>query len=89
MWPIFYNFRKVGVVWPWQMELLGNGAFDIPVVVPAIEAGTYYVQILVRGDAGDIPYDINPAGGLPLPGESFCGSAVVLRAPEETSDDLG
>ena len=79
---------KVGIVWPWQMEDLENGAFDIPVSVSPVEAGTYYVQILVRGDPGNIPYDTEPAGGLPLPGGSFCGASLVLRAADETADNI-
>lgn len=81
--------NKVAIVWPWQMELVDDGVFDIPVPVSPVDAGTYYVQILVRGDPRSIPYDTDPAGGLPLPGDSFCGGSLVLRAPEETEGDLG
>lgn len=88
--PSYYlDLNKVGIVWPWQMDLLGNGVFGIPVPVSPIEAGTYYVQILVRDDQGSIPYDTDPAGGLPVPGDSFCGGALVLRALEEGQDDIG
>lgn len=80
---------EVGIVWPWQMDLLEDGVFSIPVPVSPVEAGTYYIQILVRGDQESIPYDTNPAGGIPVPGESFCGGALVLRALEENQDDIG
>lgn len=83
------DLTKVGIVWPWQMELLDDGVFDIPVPVSSVEAGTYYIQILVRGDRGDIPYDIDPPGGLPLPGDSFCGGSLVLKALEETTGEMG
>lgn len=77
---------KVGIVWPWQMDLLDDGVFSIPIPVSPVEAGTYYIQILVRGDQESIPYGTNPAGGIPVPGESFCGGALVLRALEESHD---
>lgn len=80
---------KVGIVWPWQMDLLDDGVFGIPVPVSPVEAGTYYIQILVRRDLESIPYDTNPAGGIPVPGESFCGGALVLSALEENQDDIG
>lgn len=63
------------------MEPLEDGIYEIPVPVTPIEPGTYYIQVLVRRDPGTIPYDVEPAGGLPLPGESFCGGATVLKAP--------
>lgn len=80
---------KAGMVWPWQMDPLDEGAFSIPVPVSPIEAGTYYIQILVRGDPESIPFDTDPAGGLPLPGDSFCGGALVLRALGEGENDTG
>lgn len=86
---IVVGMLKVGIVWPWQMDLLDDGVFSIPVPVSPVEAGTYYIQILVRGDQENIPYDANPAGGIPMPGESFCGGALVLRAFEESQDDIG
>lgn len=76
-------------MWPWQMELLDDGVFEVPVSLSTIESGTYYVQFLVRSDPGGIPYDTDPPGGLPLPGDSFCGAAVVLRAPDEAAGDMG
>lgn len=86
---IITALSKVGIVWPWQMDLLEGGVFGIPLPVSTIEAGTYYIQILVRGDQESIPYDADPAGGLPVPGDSFCGGALVLRAVEEGQDDIG
>lgn len=81
---------KVGIVWPWQMERVAEGVFDIPIPVSPIKPGTYYVQILVRGDPDGIPYDATyPTDGFPLPGDSFCGGSLVLRAPEETGGDIG
>eukprot|EP00752_Nemacystus_decipiens_P009403 g8406.t1 len=84
-----FTTAQVGIVWPWQMDLLGDGVFSIPMPVSPVEAGTYYIQVLVRGDQESIPYDSNPAGGIPVPGESFCGGALVLRALEENQDDIG
>lgn len=71
------------------MDLLDDGVFCIPLPVSSIEAGTYYVQILVRGDQESIPYDADPPGGIPVPGDSFCGGALVLKALEEGHDDIG
>lgn len=71
------------------MDLLDGGTFGIPVPVSPIEAGTYYVQILVRGDPESIPFDTDPPGGLPLPGDSFCGGALVLKARGEGGNDMG
>ncbi|CAM9317093.1 unnamed protein product [Ectocarpus sp. 12 AP-2014] len=84
-----FTTSQVSIIWPWQMDVLEDGVFGIPVSVSPIEAGTYYVQILVREDLGRIPYDTDPAGGLPLPGESFCGGALVLRASEEGEANMG
>lgn len=67
------------------MELLDGGVVDIPVSVSSIESGTYYLQVLVRGDPESIPYDTDPPEGLPLPGKSFCGGAIVIKAPEATT----
>lgn len=71
------------------MELLQDGVIEIPVPASTIEPGTYYLQILVHEDPESIPYDAEPGGGLPLPGDSFCGGSLVLRAPEETAGDIG
>ncbi|CAM9166684.1 unnamed protein product [Ascophyllum nodosum] len=80
---------QVAVVWPWQMKVLEGGVFDIPVSVSSVKAGTYYVQILVRSDPESIPYHEDPSGGLPLPGDSFCGAALVITAPENPTTSLG
>ena len=76
-------------MWPWQMKVLEGGVFDIPVSVSSVKAGTYYVQILVRSDPESIPYHEDPSGGLPLPGDSFCGAALVITAPENPTTSLG
>lgn len=76
-------------MWPWQMELLDDGVVDIPIPVSPDKPGTFYVQVLVCHDPSSIPYDAEPVEGLPLPGASFCGGAVVLRAPDETASNLG
>lgn len=76
-------------MWPGQMELVEEGVFDIPVPVSPVKPGTYYVQILVRDDPGSIPYDaMYSTDELRLPGGSFCGGSLVIRAPEETGEDL-
>lgn len=67
------------------MDLLDDGVVDIPVAVSPIEAGTYYIQILVRGDPESIPYDTDPPEGFLLPEESFCGGALVINGPEATT----
>eukprot|EP00903_Cladosiphon_okamuranus_P011055 g10437.t1 len=84
-----FTSAQVGIVWPWQMDLLDDGVVSIHVPVSPVEAGSYYIQILVRGYPESIPYDTNPAGGIPVPGESFCGGALVLRALEENQGDIG
>lgn len=71
------------------MEVLDDGIFDIPISVTPDEPGTYYVQIFTCCDPSSIPYDAEPADGLPLPGDSFCGGAIVLKAPEHTIDESG
>lgn len=71
------------------MELLDDGVVDIPIPSAPDEPGTLYVQVLVCNDPNSVPYDAEPAGGLPLPGNSFCGGAFVLKAPDETAGNLG
>lgn len=67
------------------MELMDNGVVDIPIHVSPTKPGTLYVQCLLCRDPSTVPYDAEPAGGLPLPGKSFCGGAVVIKAPDETA----
>lgn len=71
------------------MDPLDDGVFDIPVPVNPVEPGTYYVQVLISYDPSSIPYEAEPAGGLPLPGSSFCGGALAIKAPGQNGEGEG
>lgn len=74
----------MAVVWPWQIEILDDRVCDINIPLTLEEPGTYYVQIMISTDPSSVPYDAEPTGGLPLPGESFCGGALMLMTSERT-----
>ncbi|CAM9330673.1 unnamed protein product, partial [Discosporangium mesarthrocarpum] len=70
---------QVGIVWPWNMEIIDDGFFSIPVSLSSLDRGTFYLKVLVAGDPASIPYELEPQEGLELPGASFCGAAKVLH----------
>jgi len=79
-----YSDSKAAVVWPWDMTVQDDGSFEVPINLPKLEPGRYFIQLHLKKGRETIPYK-SYVEGVNVPAEdTVCATGMVIGYDGET-----
>jgi hypothetical protein len=79
-----FSETKAAVVWPWDMTVEDDGSFDVPISIPKLETGRYFVQLHLKKGRETIPYDSYTEGVNVPSDDTVCATGIVIAYEGET-----
>ncbi len=79
-----FSETKAAVVWPWDMTVQEDGSFEVPISIPNLDPGRYFIQLHLKKGRDTIPYD-SYVEGVSVPAEdTICATGIVISYDGET-----